>query len=315
VTIRTFQPGDEAAQVAIYNETAADLPKFKPATLAEVKRRTTARDFDPGQRFFAVRDGQPVGYAVFNANGRVSFPWCRPGHEDQAGPLFDAVLQAMRQRGFRRASAAYRADWGRVLDFFAARGFTQTRSMVNFVLGAMEMPTVPHRPSTPIVPLEAGDVPALLQLGRGVLRVTESAQLEEYLFRNPYFPPNAVFVMRPRGGAALAGGLLIQDPTYADPRQVDANMPCFRLGAFGTEGMQTKRLRGLFSVLAAPDQNFPALAMDLLGHAALKLHDDDAVDSLAAQVPSDAPHLLRFYEQHFRRQGSFPVLEHDLTQE
>src|SRR5262249_51646942 len=33
MTIRTFQPGDDAVQVSIYNEAAADLPKFKPATI------------------------------------------------------------------------------------------------------------------------------------------------------------------------------------------------------------------------------------------------------------------------------------------
>src|SRR5207245_532784 len=140
------------------------------------------RDFDPGQRFFAVRDGQPVGYAVFTANGRVSFPWCRPGHEDQAGPLFDAVLVALRTRGFRRAFAAYRADWGRVLDFFAARGFVLARSMVNFALDVMDMPTVSHRPSSPILPLELADLPVLAQAGQGVLRFQELARLEEYFF-------------------------------------------------------------------------------------------------------------------------------------
>ena len=35
MTIRTFQPGDDVAQVGIYNEAAGDLPKFKPATLDE----------------------------------------------------------------------------------------------------------------------------------------------------------------------------------------------------------------------------------------------------------------------------------------
>jgi hypothetical protein len=313
VTIRTFQPGDEAAQVALYNEAAADLPKFKPATLVEVRRRTSARDFDPGQRFFAVQNGQPVGYAVFTASGRVSFPWCRPGHEDQAGPLFDAVISALQVRGFHRAFAAYRADWGRVLDFFGARGFAPARTMVNFALDVVDLPTVSHRPSSPIVPLESADLPALLQAGQGILRFHEVGQLEEYFFRNPYFRPDAAFVMRPRTGPALAFGLLVDEPTYADPRQVDANMPCFRLGAFGTEGTQTKRIKGMFSLLAAPDRNFGSLAMDLLGHAALKLADSDDVDCLAAQVPSDAPHLLRFYEQHFRRQGSFPILERNLA--
>ena len=52
--IRTFRPGDDAAQVSIYNEAAADLPKFKAATLDEVRRRSRAAEFDPSTRFVAV---------------------------------------------------------------------------------------------------------------------------------------------------------------------------------------------------------------------------------------------------------------------
>jgi len=33
------------------------------------------------------------------------------------------------------------------------------------------------------------------------------------------------------------------------------------------------------------------------------------VETLAAQAPSDAQPLLRFYKQYFRRQGSFPIYE------
>ena len=54
MNVRTFQRGDEAAQVAIYNEAAGALPKFKPATSHEVQRRTSARDFDPATRFYAL---------------------------------------------------------------------------------------------------------------------------------------------------------------------------------------------------------------------------------------------------------------------
>src|SRR4051794_16759414 len=108
MTIRTFQPGDEAAQLGIYNEAAADLPKFKPATLEELRRRVRAAEFDPGTRFVAEVGGQAVGYATFHANGRVSYPWCRKGHEDQAEPLFERVIEAMKARGLRNAFAAYR---------------------------------------------------------------------------------------------------------------------------------------------------------------------------------------------------------------
>src|SRR5688500_9180510 len=106
MTIRTSQPGDEAAQVGLYNEAAGELPKFKPATLDGVRRRSRAADFDPGARFFAVEDGQAVGYATFQPNGRVSYPWCRKGHERHAGPLFEAALQEMRRRGLTAAFAA-----------------------------------------------------------------------------------------------------------------------------------------------------------------------------------------------------------------
>src|SRR3712207_6107443 len=85
--IRNYQPGDEAAQAALYNEAGAELPKFKPATTQEVQRRTRGRDFDPDLRFFAEDGGRVVGYVTGNANGRVSYPWCRKGAEQAAGPL------------------------------------------------------------------------------------------------------------------------------------------------------------------------------------------------------------------------------------
>ena len=55
-----------------------------------------------------------------------------------------------------------------------------------------------------------------------------------------------------------------------------------------------------------PDVN--AHALELLAHAAARLSETD-LGTLAAQVPSDAPHLLRHYQQLWRRQGAFPVFE------
>jgi hypothetical protein len=313
MNIRTFQPGDEAIQAEIYNEAAADLPRFKPATTAEVQRRTRAADFDPSMRCYAEEAGRPVGYALFNANGRVSFPWCRKGHKHLAGPLFQKVLEEMRQRGYRQAFAAYRGDWTAVGDFFEAHDFRRPREMVSFLLDMMDLPTVPARPSSLVGPLRREDVPALFALAPEALRVRGPAELEEHLFHNPYFGPEVVFVLRGReSGAPVAAGILITDPTYADPHVLDANMPCFRLGAFGTETMQPKRVKGLFSFLARADQHVRQLGMDLLGEAALRLRDSDDITAFATQVPSDAAHLLQLYQQVFRRQGSFPVFERPL---
>jgi hypothetical protein len=312
MTIRTFQPGDDVAQVSIYNEAAGELPRFKPATLDEVRRRCRDADFDPGTRFYAVADGRPVAYATFQHNGRVSFPWCRKGHEAFAGPLLERVLEAMRQRDMHRAFAAYRGDWPAQRDFFLSNGFAQTREMVNYVLDLVEMPTPAARTGPGMSPLTPADLPAVLELGAGVLRVNDLARLEAVLFRNPYFGPESLFALRGRdGNRPVAVGLLVTQPDYANPKQVDASMPCFRLGAFGSEGLSVKRINGMFSFLAPNNPDLLPHALDLLSYATQKLETTD-VETFAAQAPSDAPHLTRFYKSLFRRQGSFPVFERDL---
>ncbi len=310
--IRTFQPGDDAAQVGIYNEAAAALPKFKPATLDEVRRRCHAPDFDPATRFYADENGLVVGYATFQPNGRVSIPWTRTGHETAAQPLFDAVLQAMKARGQTRAFATYRADWTAQRDFFLQHGFAAAREMVNFVMDLAELPTPAARPVNTFTPLKPDDMPAVLQMAPSVLRVQTVEQLEQHLLHNPYFPPDAPFALRTKpDGPPLAVGIVVVNGSYANPKQLDAAMPCFRLGAFGTEGMTHKRVNGLFSFLADVSRDVNPLALDLLGHAAMKLDTSD-VETLAAQVPSDVLPMLRFYKQYFRRQGSFPIYERTL---
>jgi hypothetical protein len=312
MSIRTYQAGDEVVQVRIYNEAAAALPKFKAATVDEVRRRMRGPDFDPSMRFYALAEGRPVGYATFQPNGRVSFPWCLRGQEALAGPLLDRVLEAMRQYGLRRAWAAYRTDWPAQGDFFLARGFVQVREMINYIIDLIEMPTPASRAPSSISPLTRADLPAVLPLGAGVLRVKDVAELENYLFHNPYFPPEALYCLRSRGsGQPTAVGILVHRPEYAKPNQVDAAMPCFRLGAFGTENLTHKRINGLFSFLAADTRDVSAYGLDLLAHASNMVHDVD-VETFAAQVPSDAPHLVCFYKSLFRRDGSFPIYEREL---
>jgi hypothetical protein len=312
MTIRTYQPGDDAALVGIYNEAAAGLPKFKPATLDEMRRRSRGPDFDPALRFFALADGRPVGYATAHANGRVSFPWCRAGHEALAEPLFQAALDALRSRRVRRAFAAYRADWPAQAEFFQAHGFQRAREMVNFATTLIDLPTAAVRSGSAVTPLKPEEVPAVYALGPQVVRCRDAAELTEYLFHNPLFPASAVFAIRSRTTRApLAVGVLVEDASYANPLQLDSGMPCFRLGAFATEGLQVKRVNGLFSFLAAPGNEVAPMGLDLLNHA-VRRAERSGVETLAAQVPSDAAHLLRFYQQHFRRQGSFPVFERTL---
>jgi len=312
MSIRTYRPGDEAAQVSIYNEAAAELPKFKPALLDEVRRRNASADFDATTRYYAEVNGRVVGYTGFHANGRTSFPWCRKGHTDQAEPLFLAALQAMQQRGIRTAFAAYRADWPVQCEFFTARGFRLAREIIGYVLDLADMPTPAAVAPSNFGPLTPADVPAVLGLCPQALRVHATDDLERHLLHNAYFKPESVFVLRSRtNDAPLAVGIVVNNAKYADPKQLDAAMPCFQLGAFGTEGMSVKRVNGLFSFLARPGKDANPLALSLMSEAAYRLRETDQ-ECLAAQAPSDVPHLMRFYQQFFRRQGAFPVFERDL---
>src|SRR5262249_31612969 len=140
-------------------------------------------------------------------------------------------------------------------------------------------------------------VPAIFDLAPQALRVSSPAELQRHLFHNFYFAADAAFVLRSRmDETPVAAGILVVNPGYADPHQLDASMPCYRLGAFGTEGMSAKRVHGLFSFLVKNHSGAQSMGLDLLAHAALRVHHVP-VDTFAAQVPSDVPHLLRFYQQ------------------
>lgn len=313
MNIRQYQPGDETAQAAIYNAAAGRFPKFKPATVIEVQRRIRVRDFDPRLRFYAEVGGQIVGYGVVNRNGRVSFPWCLDGHESCREPLFAAMLSELRSRGAGAAFAAYRGDWPEVGDFFVQHGFRAAREIVNFFTPFHEMPTPSSVLPSAVSPVEPADVPRILALAPELFRGTSAAELEGRLFRNPYFPREALFAIRSRGDQAIAAvGLFVNDATYADPEKIDSGMPCYRLGAFGAEGMESKRVNGLFSFVARDDRSLNAYGLELIGEAANRVQDDDPIQGLAAQCPTDAPALLGFYSKYFRRQGSFPVYERAL---
>jgi len=67
----------------------------------------------------------------------------------------------------------------------------------------------------------------------------------------------------------------------------------------------------VFSFLAADTRDVTPFALDLMGYATFQSPRNHGRDVRGA-VPSDVPHLVRFYKQHFRRQGSFPIFERAL---
>lgn len=309
MTIRTFRPGDEDAQAAIFNAACGGLPGFKAAQPDDVRKRTRSRTFDPNSRFYAEDGGKVVGYCTVSADGRMSYPWCLPGFESHAEPLFIAAVESLKARSLPRAYAAYHKDWTAPATFFPAHGMPKARDMVNFYQELTDMPTMVTKPSSAITPFEPADLPHLHAMAPDLWHGMSQKDLWRHLLENPYFPPESLFVIRSRTDRKpLAVGLLIEDPAFADPKTLDSSQPCFRLGAFGGEWGQPKRVNGLFSFAAARDRSAFAFALDMMSHAAAKL-DGTSAHAVAAQVPSDVPHLLMFYQSHFRRQGSFPVYE------
>jgi hypothetical protein len=312
VNIRTFQPGDERTQAALFNAAAFALPGFKPATEDEVRKRTRARGFDPASRFYAVENEQVVGYCTVEPEqGRISHPWCKKGFEATALPLFAAAVQFAQARGLTKLFAAYRRDWEPVLQFFADAGFAQARDVVNYYADPVDLPTVANRGGLPLRRLQRTDLPALAAMGRGLIRLPPE-RLEAYFFANPYFPVEAFLVMDGRDGAEpVAVGVGLETASWADVKKVDPLAPCFRMGAFGTEGLNTKRVNGLFSYMVSkPEHAIPA-GLGLLAEASQEM-TEGSVNSIAAQCPTDAPHLLNFYARYFKEQGRFPVLERQL---
>ncbi len=250
----------------------------------------------------------------WQANGRIGYPWCLPGFESAADPLFAHALDAIKQHGMRKAHTAYRKDWPTITDFFVKQGFALKREMVNYLLAFENMPTPSVRVNAAITPAAVEDVPGIFALDPSVFRVGSPEALRNALWNNPYFGPASLFVMRhPDDGKPAAAGVFITKADYADPRAVDAGMPCFRLGAFGSEGMGTKRIKGLFSFVTRPDRSVFGFGMDLLSYAANMLTDEDEINCFAAQAASDATALSAFYQQFFERQGSFPVFEKELA--
>ncbi len=301
--IRTYQPGDESAQVEIYNRAAGGLPGFKPANVEEVSRRYRA-DTDPTSKLYAVDGERVVGYAVINPNGRISYPWCLPGSETAQQPLLDGIVAEARRRDCTEAWAAYRGDWTPVLTFLEAHGFHRKREMVNYVAEVKALPQAPPPAGLVLRPLSVADGTVARELGGNLFANVDAETLTKAYLDNPYHDPASAFTLREANSEALRGmAVAVINPRYADPTKLDAAMPCYRLGALGTETERHKRVNGMFSCIFSRDDD----GVVLLGEAARRFAAA-GLSHAAAQGPSDQPQLIAFYGRYFQRQGAFPIL-------
>ncbi len=309
--IRSYQTGDEHAQAAIYNAAAGFLPGFKPSKPEEIARRYQAVDSDPNTRFYATENGEVVGYAAFGSNGRVSYPWCLSGAEGFREPLFDMVVAEMKRREITEAWAAYRGDWELVLDFLRGHAFSQKRSIINYVAETLGLAMDRRLPSNRVIGhLEKNELPRLAELTPALFAGADAHTLEQFLWENPFyeFPKSLLVLKDAESGEIRGASLLVVDDRFADPTKIDSSMPCFRLGSFGTERERHKRVNGLFSCVFLDENDG-----DLLLNAALAANSGRShLTHVAAQAPSDSPMFCAWYDRHFQRQGSFPILSRSL---
>ena len=125
--IRPYQPGDEVAQVRVFNTSASGLPAFKPAAPEEVERRYRAGDPDPGSKLYAVDvETDEVGVSLArphdgrgrladlllaapgDGDGRPCDQGALPGHDASHGVRCD---EGRAQSGGGAAHAAHRVAW------------------------------------------------------------------------------------------------------------------------------------------------------------------------------------------------------------
>lgn len=314
--IRAYQLGDAAIEAAITNHAAAHLPGFVPLRPEDIEWESrNPRDFAPHLRFIAEHDGHPVGICQAHPCGRISLPWCLPGYEGYASPLFQHTLHALYHSGVRRIFAACHAKWTDQHAYLEAFGLPKVRDMINYLLPIRDVPTlVGSKANRPIRLLERSDLPEVERILPQALRLSGHA-LERYLFLNPMFPAESLFALCARQGNLLGVGIFLQDEQWPQPRQTDPNQAHFRLGAFGNEGIPAMGVNGLFSCLIRTDRDAVPIGLDLIAQALERLdgEEDESPQELAAQVPSDVPHLAQFYERYFQRQGQFPVFERILS--
>lgn len=311
MNVREYQVGDDAIQISIYNAAASSFPGFKPASLDEIRRRIASPENDQTTRLYAIEDDQCVGYIAFHNQGRIGYPWCRPGKESCQELLLNEAFSRLKALGLSKTFAAYQTKWSKVADFFQSHGFEQNREMLNFVMGLLDMPTASPSVNLHIKPLQTKDLPTVLELVRPISLADSDETLTDSWMHNPWFSSNSIFTLKNREGVIDGVSIVVLNPDYADPTALDGNMPCFRLGAFGTEGQNWKRINGQFSFVVRDPKRVSPIGLDLLKHAS-SLFEDAELESVSAQVPSDATHLVHYYKQYFEPQGKFPLFEKSL---
>jgi hypothetical protein len=178
--------------------------------------------------------------------------------------------------------------------------------MINYVADVSQLPVGDRLPANRVIePLARADLPQLIAIANGLLAGSDPEALEQFYWNNRFTNLSESLLAFKDGdsGEILGVSLLVVNDQFADPTKIDAAMPCFRLGAFGTERERHKRVNGLFSCVFVDETEGERLLS-----ASLRAQTQrSGPTAIAAQAPSDAPALCAWYDRFFQRQGSFPI--------
>jgi hypothetical protein len=154
-------------------------------------------------------------------------------------------------------------------------------------------------------------LPQLIALDPKLFAGSTPQALEQFFWDNPVYRfPGSLWALKDRTRQAIRGVcVLVVADSYADPTKIDPAMPCFRLGAFGTERERHKRVRGLFSCVFADERDGDVMLRSVL----LSSPAGSRLNHVAAQAPSDAEALCSWFSRRFQRQGSFPIMARRLA--
>ena len=164
---------------------------------------------------------------------------------------------------------------------------------------------VEEMPVTVSVGLGTGNRDQILAYLMQILQVQQQIVMQQQGLSGPLVYAKNVFDVLSK----LCENAGYKEPFFADPTKIDPAMPCFRLGAFGTERERHKRVTGLFSCVFADKADGEVLLAAALWSQAGR----SGLTHIAAQAPSDAASLCSWYDRFFQRQGSFPILSRQLS--
>src|SRR5262249_8797105 len=132
--------------------------------------------------------------------------------------------------------------------------FRDKRQMINYVAEVEQLlpdtPLPPDRIVEPLRPEEMGDLHALIP---DIDPNDDARRFQRFYAENPFYDFSGQIIALKEAGTGRILGIahLVVESRFADPTQINAAMPCFRFGTFGTERERHKRVNGLFSTAFA----------------------------------------------------------------